>query len=143
MESSHEDDPAASECRETGADDDKTSPSKSIFTCEKCPSKFPSNQALSRHKREQHLKTKLDYPCNVCHRKFKRFEHLKRHSQKTKSCESYVNSNVECKNCKRKFLSADKLASHIRRHCEKKYFCVSCFQFFGKKSLFTSHNCEA
>lgn len=26
------------------------------------------------------------------HREFKRFEHLKRHSLKTKSCESYVNN---------------------------------------------------
>ena len=95
--------------------------------------KFKRN--LAKHMSDSHESTgKLS--CEYCDKNFSSRFNLDRHL-KSKNC--LWNLSHECKNCKARFVSLEKLEVHKTKNCPKKYFCSVCFEFFSSKVKFLTH----
>ena len=77
------------------------------------------------------------YNCDVCTLNFRSPYHLDRH-QKSKNC--MKNLSYKCKECKKSFMSEEKLKSHETKNCAKKYFCTECFKFFKSNKSCQNHS---
>ena len=82
---------------------------------------------MLRHVKEYHLKTSNQFTCKSCDAIFVRKDKLEIYLN-MKKCPSNDISN-DCKKCKKKFKSPDKLKSHAHKNCRNKYFCVICLKF--------------
>ena len=85
------------------------------------------------HNMEQYQK----YRCEDCDLDFGDQYHLNRHLN-SKNC--LKKSVEECKDCKKRFVSPDKLKVHQVKNCLKKYFCDVCLSFFKTKKIYLNHS---
>ena len=74
----------------------------------------PNGQTISRRGRKQSLTDdpSKTFACDLCSRKFRRQEHLKRHYRSLHTGEK----PFECTDCGKKFSRSDNLAQHQRTH---------------------------
>ena len=96
--------------------------------------KFKRN--LAKHMSDFHETTEK-LCCDHCDKNFSSRFNLDRHL-KSKNC--LMNSTYECKNCKARFVSVEKLEVHKVKNCPKKYFCFTCLEYFKSKAKFVAHS---
>ena len=104
-------------------------------SCEVCFKIIKFRKNLPKHMSDAHGdEEKEKYSC--CNISFTSKYNLARHTA-SKNC--LLNLKHDCKKCKARFVSIEKLQIHIKKNCPKKYFCTICFQFFNKTANFESH----
>jgi hypothetical protein len=93
-----------------GDDDKKTPPSGSPETTTPMSTPAPAN----RRGRKQSLTEdpSKTFVCDICNRRFRRQEHLKRHYRSLHTADK----PFECNECGKKFSRSDNLAQHARTH---------------------------
>ena len=97
--------------------------------------KFKKN--LRRHILSAHsLGNEDGFNCLECNSSFGSQYHFDRHIS---SSNCLKNLNYDCKKCKKKFTSAEKLAVHLLKNCPKKFMCTYCLTFFRAKKDYLSH----
>eukprot|EP00092_Neocalanus_flemingeri_P004011 GFUD01004317.1.p1 GENE.GFUD01004317.1~~GFUD01004317.1.p1 ORF type:complete len:280 (+),score=52.03 GFUD01004317.1:44-883(+) len=106
--------------------------------CDACDKLIKFKRNLARHMLLAHQKEvseKLE--CEFCNLVFFSRFNLNRHLN-SKNCLN--NLTAECKECKMRFESEDKLKSHQAKNCSKKYFCSECLTFFKTKKFYQNHS---
>ena len=78
---------------------------------------------------------KKNLKCEVCEKKFKRKDNLKRHTLTHTKGKAH-----ECDICKKKFYTKTNLVNHFRIHLgEKPYGCAECGKWFTQASNRNRH----
>ena len=106
--------------------------------CDICGKLISFKRNMPRHMAIYHNKESScqSYECIQCQTDFSSQYHLDRHVA-SKNC--VRNLNFECRKCKQKFVSSDKMAVHMKKNCPKKFMCASCFSFFKSKKEYEGH----
>jgi len=116
------------------------SSSKSVpdnIKCDHCSKIIKFKKNLSRHMAVFHQNLDHEkYGCDLCEVEFSSKYHLDRHLE-SKNC--LKNLTQECKKCKKRFVSVEKLKIHLDKNCQKKHFCDICFKFYKNKREFKMH----
>lgn len=116
----------------------KKKKTEKIYKCELCDQTFSSNFSLKRHNQTYHLPTstkktqkdngeKKAFECNKCKHSFGRKDLLKKHISRKHADPAH--SNLYCKQCEKKFVSAYNLKDHVlkchRRRAESSVSTVN------------------
>ena len=105
--------------------------------CDICGKIISFKRNIARHMLTFHNMTEEEsFNCAMCNSSYNSQYHLERQIE-SKNC--LRNLKFECKNCKKMFMSADKLSVHSVKNCDKKYMCSSCFCFFKSKRDYNNH----
>lgn len=102
------------------------------FACDICALRFPSQWAVTLHKRLHNG----DFSCEFCNKKFSVRGKLERHRRIHTGEKPFV-----CPKCSKAFSDKRNLQSHMRCHTdERPYSCNVCHKAFRAKSHLTDHN---
>ena len=105
--------------------------------CRICGAVIRFKKNMARHILAAHKFGSDDcFNCFVCNLGFGSQYHLSRHVE---SSNCFKNLQYECKKCKKKFTTPEKLDVHTKKNCSKKYMCVHCLAFFKLKKDFLNH----
>ena len=112
--------------------------------CEWCDEYFPNRYTLEAHEKNQ----KDRFECNICNKKFSKFNLYKRHKSMhlstdiTKSMQQEIESLMphECDQCKKRFSLASALRKHKLTHNdERRFLCNVCHKTFKYSEHFIKH----
>ncbi len=112
----------------------ESQPQKDLI-CDICMKCFCSVSKYNRHTREQHNKESTGFQCEVCERKFKRKEHLKRHVRTF-----HQGKKIPCPLCVLTFGEPYKLKNHLQEKHEV-LRCDKCSMIVRSADL-QKHDCQ-
>ena len=102
--------------------------------CNKCPKRFTTRQAKSRHILAFHASRPSSFDCNGCGKKFGRKDNSDRHKIKCKG-----SKNLVCNICQKKIDRKAKLAQHQLTHKKQMHQCEFCQRLFKRADHFKQH----
>ncbi|XP_067666885.1 zinc finger protein 850-like [Haliotis asinina] len=120
-------------------DNEHGSPTNKSFyvRCNVCGKSFETHELMKAHYTE-HLGGDV-YKCSKCHKMFKQFPDLNKHSKTCKVSLKHVKA-FSCGFCNKQFDKQDNIKIHIRRHTgEKPYKCQVCGKAFTASSGLRAH----